>query len=165
MQLQSLLVVGNSLFALCKSEENNLVLTETKYTSTIGVESVLRSEQPDLLIPPEHANNIDVQFSRGSVYIADSEKNDRWIGSSVYGDWVFFFVDTTIKVVIHVQPKVEQYNYKEYVHESDDLTTEEMFKRMDEMIKNKNVQIDDFLKEVDKIAAEVEAMEVNVPTN
>lgn len=163
MELQSLLAVGNSLFALSRDgDQNKLVITETKYDKIGDVYNIMKSQQPDMLIPPDKAKNINLLFSGDRVYIEHSDKADEWIASSVYENWVFFFFDSEPKILIHVQPKVEEFNYKEYVHAKDDESVDDMIKKLEDMVKNKNCQLEDFFKDIDAIAANVEAMEVKM---
>jgi hypothetical protein len=157
MKLQSLLVSEESLFLLMQ-DGDRLTIRQEKFDDVIDTPCVMRSGQPRMLIP-DSERNITVCMDRETIYIRHSDKEDSFIASSTDGDWAFFFLNLTPKILIHVQPKVEQFNFKEYKHEVVTDSADEMLAKLDERLKLDKESMDEYMKEIDKIAQEVEKME------
>lgn len=166
MKLHSLLISGDSLFTLVEDEsDKKLHLQQNLFSNKddlARVPFVLKSRQPDMLIPPESVKHIDIQLLNEEIHIEQSANGDKFVAVDNIDDWVVFFLDIEPKILIHVQPKFSEFNFHDYKHE--DINTnlaEEMMAKLEEQIKKSNTDMETFFSEIDKIAAEVESMEAD----
>jgi hypothetical protein len=115
--LESVLISGNHLFIMSKSAEGVLALEAMQYTST-DVMGIKKSYQHDMIIPPEHANNFGVEFHGEFVFVVPGDVNEinSMIKAETFDEWVCFYIDTDKKLIVHVQPKCEEYNFETYTH-------------------------------------------------
>lgn len=117
--LESVFVSGNHLFIMSKSADGKLELSATEYAGgTMDVFGVKKSYQPDMVIPPNEAQNFRINGFGEFLTIEPSETNEAssMIRVATFGDWVCFYIDTDKKLIVHVQAKSEEFNYDEYQH-------------------------------------------------
>lgn len=160
VKLHSVLSSGRSLYVLTEVD-GSLALHESEYEGMDQVPYVLKSAQPYMAISPDDVGHIDIQFSGEMIYIQPSEQTNPFLSSALVGDHVVFFLNVEPKVLIHVQPNFSEFNFREYEHPSIEVPMDKMMAEFEKKVSQYNTNLNDFMKDIDRIAEEVAAIEVD----
>lgn len=122
MRLESLLVSGNTLFTLV-SDGDNYTLRHEEFENLHEI-NIVNSGQPDMVIPPEEINKIELNNDGNStLYISHCDHDVDYYSCMSDDEYTYFFIDVSPKLLIHVQKKDSRFTFKEYVHRDNNYTT------------------------------------------
>jgi len=159
MKLESLFVSGHRLFTLVSDGEELTLRHET--FDNLDQCHLPQSYQPDMVIPPDRVNNIDVSNNgRNMIIITVVESGEPLISCKSNDEWTYFFIDIEPKLLIHVQPKNADHVFDEYVHKSSEYEALNHFTKnvLDGGKENYDKFMQEMMGEIEKINKEVEAM-------
>ncbi len=152
MNLESVFVSGNHLFIL-SSTDGKLDLNPIEFASgTMDVFGVKKSYQPDMLIPPNEKFSIE-GFGEFIVIKQDTGEISSMIKAVAFDKWVCFYIDTDKKLIVHVQPQSEEYNFTQYEHKPISYkSTKELEQELQEMQEQQRNLLKTLADEIDEIA-------------